>query len=344
MSYLDIFIAVVILMRVCTKCVLPETFPGVKFNEEGVCNHCLKFKGQEKLAEQKEKYKTRFRALFDEHRGKGTYDCLMCYSGGKDSTYTLCMLKNEYNARILAVTLDNWFISERALKNIQSVIETLDVDHYFVKPRFEVLRRIFTACSSIDLYPGKMMERASAICTSCMGLVKFISLRLAIEKGIPFIAYGWSPGQAPLASSIFKTNPSMTKVMQETIKGPLSSLVGDAIVPYFLEDEHFNSPDRFPYNISPLIFMDYDKGRIFHEIRKLGWEPPDDTDANTTNCLLNSYANTAHIERFGYHPYSFEIASLVRRGIISRDEGLKRLNDEGKASAIAFVKRKLEKR
>ena len=35
----------------------------------------------------------------------------MCYSGGKDSTYTSIILKNEYKLNILAITFDNGFVS-----------------------------------------------------------------------------------------------------------------------------------------------------------------------------------------------------------------------------------------
>jgi len=328
-------------MKICTKCVLPETFPGIKFNEEGICNYCLNFKGQEKLAEQKEKYKAKFELLFEKHRGKGDYDCLMCYSGGKDSSYTLYILKTEYKARILAVTIDNGFVSERAFWNIRNVVESLGIDHYLVKPRFDVLKKIFIACSSKNLYSRKTLERASAICTSCMGLVKFISLRLAIEKDIPFITYGWSPGQAPISSSVFKTNPSMIKSMQEALKGPMSKVVGDDINPYFLEERHFNDTSKFPYNINPLAFLEYSEEKIFETINKLGWKAPDDTDANSTNCLLNSYANILHIDQFGYHPYAFEIANLVRENIIDRDSAIKRLNKNDNFEVVEYVKQKL---
>lgn len=332
-------------MKICTKCVLPETFPGIRFSEEGVCNHCLNFRGQEKIREQKEKYRAKFESLFQERRdsqsAKGDYDCLMCYSGGKDSTYTLYVLKTQYDARVLAVTMDNGFISERATKNIQNVVESLGVDHYLIRPRFDVLRSIFVACSSKNLYSRKTLERASAICTSCMGFVKFISLRMAIEKGIPFIAYGWSPGQAPIASSVFRAGPSMVRSMQEAIKKPMTSVVGDAVDPYFLEERHFDSPDSFPYNVSPLAFLDYSEERIYEKIGKLGWKAPRDTDANSTNCLLNSYANIVHMEQSGYHPYAFEMANLVRIGVITRDMGLERLNEEGNCITISSVKERL---
>ncbi len=328
-------------MRVCTKCVLPETFPGIEFDQEGVCNYCLHFKGQEKLEKQKEKYRAKFESLLEERRGTGDYDCLMCYSGGKDSSYTLHILRTRYDARVLAVTMDNGFASERAVENIRNVVESLGVDHYFIKPRFDVLKRIFVACSSKNLYSRKTLERASTICTSCMGFVKFISLRMAIEKGIPFVTYGWSPGQAPIASSVFKTNPSMMRSMQEAIRVPMFNVVGDAIAPYFLEERHFSNPDRFPYNVSPLAFLDYNEDKIYEKIGKLGWKSPEDTDANSTNCLLNSYANALHIDQFNYHPYAFEIANLVRGGIMTRSEGLERLNDEGNSAVIAFVKKRL---
>jgi hypothetical protein len=333
-----------VLMKICSKCVLPETFPGISFNDEGVCNYCLKslaLSDPGKLAEQKEKYRLKFESLLDKLRDSGDYDCLMCYSGGKDSTYTLYILREEYNARILAVTVDNGFVSERAVKNIQNVAESIGFDHYFIKPRFDILKRIFVACSSKNLYSRKTLERASTICTSCMGFVKFISLRMAIEKSIPFITYGWSPGQAPIASSVFKTNPSMIRSMQEAIKGPMSGIVGDEINPYFLEERHFSDPGKFPYNISPLAFLEYNEEKIFEKIGELGWKAPEDTDANSTNCLLNSYANELHIKQFGYHPYAFEIANLVRENLIDREDALERFTKDEDFTVVECVKEKL---
>lgn len=27
-------------LKRCTRCILPETFPGIEFDEDGVCNYC----------------------------------------------------------------------------------------------------------------------------------------------------------------------------------------------------------------------------------------------------------------------------------------------------------------
>jgi len=328
-------------MKICTNCVLPETFPGISFDSKGVCNFCQEFKGKEHLEKEKEKYLQKFQELLGRFQNSSSYDALMAYSGGKDSTYTLSLLKEKYDLKILALTFDNGFLSEQAFKNIRQVVENLGVDHIFFKPDFSLLKKIFLTGTKDDIFSRKTLDRASTICTSCMGIVKFTTLRLALEKKIPFITYGWSPGQAPISASIFKNNPSMLKGMQNAIKEPLFRIAGEKINPYFLEEKHFDQKEDFPYNISPLAFLEYAEEKIFKKIEKLGWNMPVDTDSNSTNCLLNSFANLVHKQRFGFHPYAFELAKLVREGYLERDEALKRLEQAEDQNTVELVKKKL---
>ena len=328
-------------MNRCIKCILPETFPGIRFNEEGVCNFCLEFKGLKHLEDKKTEYRKKFETLVNEYKGKNSYDALMCYSGGKDSTYTSIILKNEYKLNILAITFDNGFVSDQAFRNIKNVVENVGIDHIIIKPRFDILKRIFCECADHNIYSLKTIERASTICTSCMGLVKFSALRMTIEKNIPFIAFGWSPGQAPITSSIMKNNPQMLKMMQEAIFEPLYHIVGDAIKPYFLEEKHFNGSYRFPYNIHPLAFLGYNEEKVYETIYKYGWKAPQDTDANSTNCLLNSYANVVHKKQFHFNPYSLELANLVREGYLNRELALEKINEIEDPETVAFVQKKL---
>lgn len=329
-------------LRVCAKCVLPETFPGIRLNNEGVCDICLSYKGAEISQKRKAEYKEKFESLVKEYKGICIYDVLICYSGGKDSTQTLAVLKEEYGLNILAVSVDNGFISNRARQNIQAVVEKLGVDHIFLKPRFDVLARIFRHCVKNDIYPPKTLERASSICTSCMGIVKYSTLRFALEKDIPFVAYGWSPGQAPISSSVINNNPQMVKTMQKALYNPLYRIVGNDIIPYFLEDKHFENPYRFPYYIHPLAFLDYKEEAIYQNISRLGWRAPEDVDANSTNCLLNSFANIVHKKRYAFHPYAFELANLVREGYLDRITALERLNQPEDPDIVKLVMEKLE--
>lgn len=330
-------------MKVCARCVLPESFPGIRFDDDGVCNFCRAYKGREHLDKSREKYRKRFDDLLAKKKRKGGYDAIMAYSGGKDSTYTMAVLKSTYQMSILAMTLDNGFVSPQSLENSRKVVEGLGVDHVIFKPRLDVLSKLFLRSADEDIYSKKGLERASTICTTCMGVVKFVALRMAIEGGIPFITYGWSPGQAPIEASIFLNNPTMIKKMQDAFVQPMKEIAGDTIDNYFLTEEHFQMEDRFPYNVSPLAFLDYDEEVVMEEIRTMGWEKPDDTDPNSTNCLLNALGNKVHRDRFQFHPYAFELANLVRSGYMDREVALERLEEETDPKIVSAIMERLER-
>ncbi|MDM7999876.1 MAG: hypothetical protein QUS33_07740 [Dehalococcoidia bacterium] len=326
---------------VCTNCVLPETFPRIRFDKDGVCNYCRDWQRKRHDENRTAEFRRRFDALVSEYRGVSKYDALMCYSGGKDSTYTLSVLKERYGLNVLALTFDNGFVSNQASLNIRCVVEKLGVDHIFFKPSFPVLAKIFRVCATTDIFPPKALERASTICTACMAVVKSSALRLALEKDIPFVAFGWSPGQAPITSSIMRNNPEMVRVMQKALFDPLYKIAGDDISPYFLEEKHFSGSYRFPYNIHPLAFLGYSENTICEHISRFGWKAPEDVDANSTNCLLNSFANVVHFNRFGYHPYACELASLVREGYMDRSSALDKLRHMENPESTALAKRRL---
>ena len=130
--------------------------------------------------------------------------------------------------------------------------------------------------------------------------------------------------------------------MQKALKDPLYSIVGKEITPYFLEEKHFGKEINFPYNISPLAFEEYDEMKIFKKMEELCWKRPDEVDANSTNCLLNSFANQVHKKQFGYHPYAFELANLVREGYLDRDEALERLDTQEDEITVRSIKEKLD--
>jgi len=328
-------------MQICKKCVLNERFMGIRFNEDGICNFCSSAKSVDNQRAVRRKYEAKFEKLIEEHRGKGSYDALVAYSGGKDSTYTLHLLLERYDLRILAYSFDNWYQSERARRNIRAVLSNINVDHMTITPSFEGVKKIVLASMSDDLYSAKAMARASSICTSCISLIRSIGFRFAIEQQIPFLIFGMSPGQAPIATAVVKTNPQMLRTMQETLLRPLSDRLGDVVKPYFLERRHFDKPEDFPYSINPLAFADYDEEVIYETADKYGWKKPEDTDANSTNCLLNALANQVHLDMFGVNPYAYEIAELVRTGCMTRDEGLARLAEPFPAEQIEEVKKSL---
>ncbi|MBU4488055.1 MAG: hypothetical protein KKI13_03180 [Candidatus Omnitrophica bacterium] len=328
-------------MRRCRRCVLPDDFPRVRLDNEGVCNVCRSYKGKRDSSRLRREYKKKFESLARQYSGRNEYDILMCYSGGKDSTYTLSLLKDVYKLRILAFTFDNGFMPERTAVNIRNVVEKLGVDHIFFKPNFDILKKIFREAAKRALYPPKAIERASTICTSCMGLVKYLSLKTAIEKEIPLIAFGWSPGQAPVTSSVLKINPVMIKSMEKVIKEPLFRIIGRDIGAYFLNERHYARAEKFPIFIHPLAFHGYNEKKILEKIKKLGWEMPHGVELNATNCYLNPFADEVHIAKYHFHPYALEIAALVREGCMTREEGLKHMPVRKNQKIVKLAKKRL---
>lgn len=319
----------------CRHCVLPSTFPGIAFDDEGVCQHCHRARGYERKPEEMAACESKFLNLVESSRGRGTYDVIMAYSGGKDSSYTLEVFVKRYGLRVLAMTFDNAFMSPRSFDNVAAVCSSLGVDSVVVRPDPGMLMTIFKAAASQELYSPKTLERASTICTSCIGMVKGMVLRTAVEKAIPFVGFGWSPGQAPIQSAVMRTNAALMKATTRAVHEPLRRVAGDRVDPYFLTEEQFGTPDRFPWNIHPLAFLEYDEASIVERIGGLGWKKPDDTDPNSTNCLLNAYANKIHLGRYGFHPYAWEIANMVRQGVMSRQEGIEKLENPAEMARYA---------
>jgi len=277
-----------------------------------------------------------------EHKGKSAYDALLSYSGGKDSTYTLSLLKEDYGLNTLAFSVDNGFVPDETYGTVRTVCEKLGVDHLWLKPSFRMLGKVFREGARRNLYSPTSLMRASTICTSCLTIVRFSALRLALEKRIPFLVFGWSPGQIPLSASVLKNNPEIIKAMQAAGLGPLRAIVGDAVLPYFIEEGLLQEASRRPfYSVSPLAFLDYDEKKIKKRITALGWKKPAGLDANSTNCLLNSFANIIHQNSYGYNPYVFELAALVREGYLRRSKALERLRQPANQKTVRWVEKKL---
>ena len=327
-------------MKLCTRCVLPETFPGIQFDEEGVCQYCRHAPSRERRAGQKAELRAHFEQLADEVRVEPGYHGLMSWSGGKDSTYTLWLMHHKYNLRMLAFTFDNGFISPAALDNMRTIADHLGIDHVIIRPNFPFMKRAFVASVEPGMYPPKALERASGICNTCMGLAKGLALRLALEKDIPMMVYGWSPGQIPLPSAVLQSNRKMLQAMAEAAASPFTRM-NEQVAAYFPEARHFEVAPRMPVNVSPLVFLDWHEEEAVEVIQQLGWKKPDDTDPNSTNCLLNAFANQAHVQQMGYHAYAMELAGLVREGYMDRDEALRRLEVPRSSEIVSLVAERL---
>ncbi len=328
-------------MKFCSRCVLPESFPGIQFDEKGVCNYCNNASLPDE--DRKSEYTKKFEDLLDSVRGKQEYDVIMAYSGGKDSTYTLHVLATRYKMKILALTFDNGFISPRAMENIAHMSDVCGATSMVVRPSFETMKKVFAVAAKEDFYSPKTLDRASSICTTCIGHVKSLVLKTALQMDIPLAAYGWSPGQAPITSAIMQTSPRMQAMTNKTVRDLLFRRFPDELKPFFMSDEDLKKypAERWPINIHPLAFMKYNENDIVRLIQSLGWVMPKDTDPNSSNCTLNALANHIHREKFGFHPYAWEIAGIVRSGSMDRHEGIEKTNQPEDARMVQYGAEKI---
>ena len=122
----------------------------------------------------------------------------------------------------------------------------------------------------------------------------------------------------------------------------LQKIAGDAVLPYFVTDEQFEQKELFPWNIHPLAFLPYNEDDITERIGEFGWERPNDTDPNSSNCTLNAFANQVHRIRYDFHPYVWEIANMVRTGVLTRDEGVEKIEPPEDKTMVAFSQKELE--
>ena len=70
-------------------------------------------------------------------------------------------------------------------------------------------------------------------------------------------------------------------------------------------------------------------------------EAPKDTDTNSSNCLLNAFANHCHLERYHFHPYVWEIANMVRQGVMERGEGIEKIYADQKQEMVEYARERL---
>lgn len=123
-------------VRRCTRCVLPETMPFISFDGEGVCNYCRHYRKRNAPRPKEE--------LFDlvaPYRRKAGNDCILPFSGGRDSCYALHLVVNELKMKPVAYTYDWGMVTDLGRRNISRMCAMLGVENIIVAADIEQKRR-----------------------------------------------------------------------------------------------------------------------------------------------------------------------------------------------------------
>lgn len=172
--------------RICTQCVMPESPPWITLDEQGVCNLCHKHSQEKKVKDETKILESDLVKIFNKHKGKNKYDCLVMCSGGKDSTSALYYIKKRYNLNPLAFTFDHGFETPEALTNINNAVEILGVDFLFFKSEF--MKDMFSKIHETN--------SKAVICHPCSIWYMALTYDIAARFEIPIIIAGWTKGQA----------------------------------------------------------------------------------------------------------------------------------------------------
>lgn len=120
--------------QICTKTIMDTVGdPDITFNSKGVCNYYYEFTEKLKIrVPPADVGKVMMDKMVSRIKKDGIgkdYDCIIGVSGGVDSTYTAWLVK-KLGLRPLAVHLDNGWNSELAVKNIENILNKLEIDLY----------------------------------------------------------------------------------------------------------------------------------------------------------------------------------------------------------------------
>lgn len=168
-------------MKYCTKCVMPDTRPGITFNEEGVCSACQTYEQKKKI-----NWDERFHeleVLCDKYRGMNgaSYDCAIAVSGGKDSHYQVYLMKEVMKMNpILFSVEDNFEMTEAGKHNIQNISETFSCPIISLKPDRKAQKILMRYTFEKYGKPTWFIDR----------LIYTFPMHMAVKFNTPLLVYG----------------------------------------------------------------------------------------------------------------------------------------------------------
>ena len=166
-------------LRRCQRCSLPETYETIEFDADGVCNICR----QKEFRDDKidwEGRKTQLDALVEQYRGKSDYDCIVPFSGGKDSTWTLYYLMKEYKLKPLVVQFNHGFLRPTLLENNERTLRRLGVDFLTFTPNWNVVKRLML----------EALVRKGDFCWHCHTGIFSYPMHIAVKFKVPLVLWG----------------------------------------------------------------------------------------------------------------------------------------------------------
>ena len=304
-------------MQSCRNCLLPAAVPGAEIDATGICRPCREYKPADRTVAENLRSARQAdleRAIADS-RGQGAYDCLVPFSGGKDSAALLHKLKVEYGLKVLAHTTDI-DIGEVAWANIRQTVDKLDIEHLVYRPPMEFYRKLFRWL----LMNQEARGAVHTISYVYAPLFEGNALEVAVDKGIPLVMAGYSPGQPVpermeyefprLAISQVDWTPPELRDSREFTAQELKR---------FWNPARYAPGTKFPRYLAPYHAWAYDQDEAMKRVVELGLiSSAKNASPVFSNYPINWLLMYSDLKNFGYNPYAPEFSALIREGKANR--------------------------
>lgn len=323
-------------LRRCTKCILPETMPFIEFDENGICNYCRTEEipqplGIDALRE----------AVAPYRKNNGDPDCLVTFSGGRDSSYGVHFICNELQMKPVTYTYDWGMITDLGRRNQMRMCGKLGIENILVSADIAKKRRnirlniaawlrqpdlgtvpLFMAGDKQYFYYANQVGRQTGceiivLCENLLETTRFKTGFCGISPhfGSPH-TYSLSLGDKfrllGYYGKKFATNP---KYINASLIDTLSAYVSY----YFIPHNYLNL-----YN-----YIQWDEQIINETLKQYNWE----TAADTTSTWrigdgTASFYNFIYYMLAGFTENDTFRSNQIRAGFLSRDQALTMVNEE----------------
>jgi len=118
--------------------------------------------------------------IIEKHRGKYDYDCIIPYSGGKDSTFQLYYLMKEYKIKPLVVRFNHGFLRQTIQENVVNSLKQMGADFIDFTPNWKVVKRLMK----------ESFIRKTDFCWHCHTGIYSYPLQIALKFEVPLLFWG----------------------------------------------------------------------------------------------------------------------------------------------------------
>ncbi|MBN2128063.1 MAG: hypothetical protein JW741_01140 [Sedimentisphaerales bacterium] len=313
---------------ICSRCVLPDSYPGITFDEEGVCSVCREHEARWAGWEEGLPAKRRIleRICDDARRKNRPFDVLVPLSGGKDSTYVLYLAVKELKLRCLAFTLDNGYLADHVRGNIQRACRILGVEHMYYGLDPKLMDRLFAL----------FMRKTGYFCSVCLRAIGMATELVAQMHDVPLVFGGSSARtELPLTPEMFQPGP--VAYVRNVLDGePIAAECGRFLYEGSAKRRlgyrlfWWGSQQRIRLcawvNLPDYVEWDYDT--VYRTIREeLDWQAPPES-LEHTDCAIHPVTTYLHNRRFpGLEVERLTLARLIQAGQTTREEALRKLSE-----------------